>query len=160
MEKEILRLLIDNARMPVEEIAARLSVSTGEVTAMIKKLEAANIIKGYTAVINEEGLDENRVMAIIEVKITPQREGGFDYVANRISKFSEVSEVYLVSGGYDLRIEVIGRNLNEVALFVSSKLATIDGVISTVTHFLLKKYKESGKIIHDEEEYERLKVSP
>ncbi len=160
MEKEILRLLMDNARMPAEEIAARLGVSAAEVAAAIKKLEVTNVIKGYTAVVNEESLDENRVMAIIEVKVTPQREGGFDYVAKRISKFPEVSEVYLVSGGYDLRIEVNGHNLNEVALFVSSKLSTIDGVISTVTHFLLKKYKEAGKIIHDEEEYERLKVSP
>jgi len=160
MEKEILRLLMDNARMPAEEIAARLGVSAAEAAAAIKRLEVTNVIKGYTAVVNEESLDENRVMAIIEVKVTPQREGGFDYVAKRISKFPEVSEVYLVSGGYDLRIEVNGNNLNEVALFVSSKLATIEGVISTVTHFLLKKYKEAGKIIHDEEEYERLKVSP
>ena len=160
MEKELLRLLLDNARMPVEEIAARLGVSAAAAAAAITKLEKNNVIKGYTAVVNEESLDENRVMAIIEVKITPQREGGFDAVAKRISKFPEVSEVYLVSGGYDLRIEVNGRTLNDVALFVSSKLSTIDGVISTVTHFLLKKYKEAGKIIHDEEENERLKVSP
>ena len=119
-----------------------------------------NVVKGYTAIINEEALENAAVKAIIEVKVSPSREGGFDPVARRISKFPEVSEVYLVSGGYDLRLVVKGRDLNEVASFVARKLSTIDGVISTGTHFMLKKYKESGKILQDEEDYERLKVSP
>lgn len=160
MKKEILRLLSDNARISTKEIAERLHMDVSKVEATIDELEKSDIIKGYTAVINEDKLHDNRVKAIIEVKVTPQRDGGFDQVARRISKFPEVSEVYLVSGGYDLRIEVTGENLQEVAQFVSSKLATIDGVISTMTHFLLKKYKEAGKIIHDEEQNERLKISP
>lgn len=160
MEKEILRLLTDNARISVEEMAERLGADGESIAATLKRLEDSNVIKGYTAVINEEMLEESQVKAVIEVKVTPQRDGGFDQVAKRISKFPEVSSVYLVSGGYDLRVEVTGQNLQEVAMFVSSKLSTIDGVISTVTHFLLKKYKQAGKIIHNEENYERLKISP
>lgn len=160
MEKEILRLLTKNARMSVEEIADRLSTDSESVAATIKKLEDNNVIKGYIIVVNEEELEEHQVKAMIEVKVTPDRSQGFDNVAKRISKFPEVTNVYLVSGGYDLRIEVVGQNLQEVALFVSSKLSTIDGVISTVTHFLLKKYKQAGVIIHNEEENERLKISP
>jgi DNA-binding Lrp family transcriptional regulator len=160
MEKEILRLLTKNARMSVEEIADRLSTDSESVATIIKKLEDDNIIKGYIVVVNEEELEEHQVKAMIEVKVTPDRSQGFDNVAKRISKFPEVTNVYLVSGGYDLRIEVVGQNLQEVALFVSSKLSTIDGVISTVTHFLLKKYKQAGVIIHNEEENERLKISP
>ncbi len=160
MEKEILRLLVKNARMSVEEMAERLGTDGKTVAATIEKLEKNNVVKGYTAVINDEELEEHQVRAMIEVKVTPDRDRGFDSVAKRISKFPEVSNVYLVSGGYDLRVEVVGQNLQSVALFVSSKLSTIDGVISTVTHFLLKKYKQAGVIIHNEEENERLKVSP
>jgi len=160
MREEVIRLLKDNARITAKEIAERLAVDAAAAAAMIKKLEDDNVIKGYTAVINDEALENVPVKAIIEVKVSPSREGGFDPVARRISKFPEVAEVYLVSGGYDLRLVVKGRDLNEVASFVARKLSTIEGVISTGTHFLLKKYKESGKILHDEEDYERLKVTP
>ncbi|WET06377.1 Lrp/AsnC family transcriptional regulator [Lentisphaerota bacterium ZTH] len=160
MKKNILNLLQENARISANEIAARVGVDEATVEEIIKELEQSNIIKGYKAILNEEALDDNSTRALIEVKVTPQRDGGFDRAAKRICRFPEVTDCYLVSGDYDLRLEVKGRSLQEIASFVSGKLATIDGVISTATVFLLKKYKESGKILDDEEEYERLKVSP
>tara|TARA_B100000609_G_scaffold192818_1_gene183409 strand:- start:310 stop:792 length:483 start_codon:yes stop_codon:yes gene_type:complete len=160
MEKELIELLRDNARISVEEIAARLDAKVDEVEELIRSLEQRRIIRGYKAVINDDELEDVPVKAIIEVRITPQREGGFDKVARRIAKFEEVTDVYLISGGYDLKLEVHGKSLHEIAMFVSSRLATIDGVISTATHFVLKKYKESGTLLENEEEYERLRVSP
>lgn len=160
MQNEVLRMLNENARLTPGQIAERLNKSEKEVAALIKRLEEDNIIKGYRAIIDESVFSSNCVKAIIEVKVRPERDGGFNNIAKRVSKFSEVSSLYLVSGGFDLLIEVQGGTLQEVADFVSSKLSTIEGVISTSTHFLLKKYKESGKMLHNEEEYERLKVSP
>jgi DNA-binding Lrp family transcriptional regulator len=157
---EILRLLGENGRISLKEISARLNRAEEDVASAIKALEDDGIIIGYRAVYDESKLPENAVKAIIEVKTRPQREGGFDHIAKRISKFPEVSSVYLVSGGFDLLLEIKGENLNAVAQFVSSKLATMEGVISTATHFLLKKYKESGKLMQEEEEHERLKVTP
>jgi DNA-binding Lrp family transcriptional regulator len=160
MKQSILNLLSENARISAEEIASRVGVEESKVEEIIKELEESNIIKGYKAILNEEALDDNLVRALIEVKVTPQREGGFDRVAKRISRFPEVTDCYLVSGDYDLRLEVKGTSLQEIASFVSGKLATIDGILSTATVFLLKKYKESGRIMDNEEKYERLKVSP
>lgn len=160
MCNDILRLLSENARITDEEIAERLDISVEDVIEERTKMEKTGTIKGYRAIIDETVLPESQVKAIIEVKVTPQREGGFDKIAKRLSKFSEVSSVYLMSGGYDLELVVQGNTLHEVAYFVSNKLATIDGVISTSTHFLLKKYKELGEILEDNEEYERLKVTP
>ncbi|MCP3966473.1 MAG: Lrp/AsnC family transcriptional regulator [Lentisphaerae bacterium] len=160
VKKNILNLLRENARISAKEIGARVGVDEAKVEGIIKELEQSNIIKGYKAILNEGALDDNSTRALIEVKVTPQRDGGFDRAAKRICRFPEVTDCYLVSGDYDLRLEVTGSSLQEIASFVSGKLATIDGVISTATVFLLKKYKESGKILDDEEEYERLKVSP
>jgi DNA-binding Lrp family transcriptional regulator len=160
MEKDIINLLRENARMSSEEIAARLEATVNEVETIIKSLEERQIIRGYKAVINDDELEEVPVKAIIEVRITPQREGGFDKVARRIARFDEVTDVYLISGGYDLKLEIHGKSLHEIAMFVSSSLATIEGVISTATHFVLKKYKESGKLLENDEDYERLKISP
>ncbi len=160
MEKDILRLLSENGRITAAEIAERLDKSEDKIKNIIEKLESEGIIKGYKAIIGESDLPGNMVRAIIEVRIRPERDGGFNHIAERIGKFNEVVSLYLVSGGYDLQLEVQGDTLQDVAEFVSSKLATIDGVISTATHFLLKKYKESGLILHNEEEYERLKVTP
>ena len=160
MKNEIIDLLRENARMSTEEIAARLEATVSEVETTIKSLEELQIIRGYKAVINDEALEEVPVKAIIEVRITPQREGGFDKVARRIASFDEVTDVYLISGGYDLKLEVHGKSLHEIAMFVSSRLATIDGVISTATHFVLKKYKESGTLLENDEDYERLKIAP
>ncbi len=160
MEEKIIDLLRDNARISVEEIAARLEVTVNEVETAIKSLEERQVIRGYKAVINDDELEEVPVKAIIEVRITPQREGGFDKVARRIARFDEVTDVYLISGGYDLKLEIKGKSLHEIAMFVSSRLATIEGVISTATHFVLKKYKESGTLLEIDEDYERLKISP
>lgn len=158
MQKNILNLLRENARMSLAEIALRLNTSEKEVADIVADLEKKNIICGYTAILNEQCTD--KVNALIEVKITPQRDGGFDTVAKRIAKFDEVKELYLVSGSYDLLLEVEGESLQQVAMFVSGKLSTIDGVLSCATSFQLKKYKQSGRIIEDEESYERLKVCP
>lgn len=161
MEEKILNLLKENGRISYEEIADRLNVARAEVSAVIENLEKQKIICGYTAIIDENAVTSNKkVQALIEVKVTPQRDGGFDKVAKRIAKFAEVKELALVSGGYDLLLTVEGDTLQEIASFVSGKLSTIDGVLSTATSFQLKKYKEAGRIIASEESYERLKVCP
>lgn len=160
MEKDILELLMTNARTPSEVIAAQLGAEPAEVEAIIADLEAREIIKGYQPIVNEDLMDNHQVRALIEVKVTPQREGGFDTVAKRIAKFTEVKNLFLVSGSYDLLLEVYGNSLNEIAMFVASKLSTIEGVLSTSTAFTLKKYKESGRIMEDDEEFKRLQVCP
>ena len=158
MEKKIIELLCENARLSVSELAERCGASEAEVAAAIKSLEKQGIICGYTAILDDRALGENRVRALIEVKVTPKREGGFDEVARRIAKYPEVVDVMLISGGFDLLLTVEGTSLAKVANFVSEKLATIDGVLSTSTGFILKKYKESGRMMQKDEEYERLKV--
>lgn len=160
MTEKVLRLLQENARMSLEELAARASGTPAEIAQCIAELEEKQIIQGYTVIVNESELPGNRVRAIIEVKVTPRRDGGFDEVAKRIGRFPEVSRLYLVSGGYDLLLEIEGDTLQDVASFVSERLATIDGVLSTSTSFQLKKYKESGRLLAGDEEYERLKVCP
>ena len=160
LKKQLLRLLSQDARMAVSDIAERLDVTEETVSAAIKELEDANEIVGYCALIDESVLPEAAVKAIIEVKIRPERDGGFDRIARRLSKFPQVTSLYLMSGGFDLMVEVRGATLNDVAMFVSSKLAPIDGVLSTATHFLLKKYKEAGKLYQEEESNERLQVTP
>lgn len=160
MKTKIIRLLQDNARIPINEIANRLDTNEDNVLKLIKELEDDKVIQGYHAIIDETIINKHVVKALIQVSIRPEREGGFDKVAKRLSKFPEVTSLYLVSGGFDLQVVVEGETLNEVASFVSSKLATIEGVTSTATHFLLKKYKESGQILYGEDEYERLKVTP
>ncbi|MCI7644241.1 MAG: Lrp/AsnC family transcriptional regulator [Lentisphaeria bacterium] len=160
MKAAIIKLLTENARFSLQDIAARLGITAAEADKIIKELEADKVICGYTAILNENELAENYVRALIEVKVTPQRDGGFDKIAKRLAKFAEVTDLYLVSGNYDLRVEVKGKTLQEVANFVAAKLSTIDGVLSTSTLFLLKKYKESGRIIDNDEEYNRLKICP
>ncbi|MBO5202848.1 MAG: Lrp/AsnC family transcriptional regulator [Lentisphaeria bacterium] len=159
-KKNLLRLLAENARRPLEDMADRLETTPEKVADAITELEEANEIVGYCALIDESVLPEAAVKAIIEIKIRPEREGGFDRIARRLSKFPQVTSLYLMSGGFDLMAEVRGATLNDVAMFVSSKLATIDGVLSTATHFLLKKYKEAGKLYEEEETNERLQVTP
>ena len=131
-----------------------------EVAAKIKGYEKDQIILGYRTVLNEEKLGVDVVRAVIEVKITPERGGGFDRLAERIAKYSEVHSCYLMSGGYDLLVVVEGKTLREVATFVSEKLATIQGVLSTATHFMLKPYKEQGVLMAREHNEERLAVTP
>ncbi|MEY2407649.1 MAG: hypothetical protein QOF48_319 [Verrucomicrobiota bacterium] len=156
----LLKLLQDNAAFQPAQLAAMLGVSDAEITARIKAYERDDVILGYKAVLNEEKLGRDIVRAVIEVKITPERGGGFDRLAERIAKYTEVHSCHLMSGGYDLIVVVEGTNLREVASFVSEKLATIQGVISTATHFMLKAYKEQGILVKREHNEERLAVSP
>jgi DNA-binding Lrp family transcriptional regulator len=130
------------------------------VAAKIEAYEQAGTIRGYRTLINEDNLPEDNVMAVIEVKVQPEREGGFDRIARRISGFPEVVNMHLMSGKYDLLLFVGGKNLREVASFVSERLATMDGVLSTGTHFMLKTYKEDGVLMDGEKVDDRLQVSP
>lgn len=156
----ILQLLATNARLTDKEIAERLSISEEEVTEQRTALENNGSILGYQAVINDEAEHDAGVVAFIEVKVTPERDGGFDRLAYRISRFDEVSSCYLASGGFDLLVMLEGKNMREIANFVSSKLSTLDGVLSTSTHFHLKTYKKNGCIFEAPEQDSRLIVSP
>lgn len=156
----LLKLLHANAALKPAQLAAMLNISETEVVSKIKEYEASEVILGYRTVLNEEKLNREIVRAVIEVKITPERGGGFDRLAERIAKYSEVESCYLMSGGYDLLVIVQGANLREVATFVSEKLATIQGVISTATHFMLKPYKQQGVLMKREVNEERLAVTP
>ncbi len=157
---ELLKLLRDDASLTPAQIAGRLNLAEVEVETKIKELEINGVILGYRTVINEEKLEVDIVRAVIEVKITPEREGGFDRLAARIARFDEVQSCYLMSGGYDLMVVVEGTDLKSVSAFVSEKLATIQGVISTVTHFMLKPYKEQGVLMEGEFSDEKLAVAP
>jgi DNA-binding Lrp family transcriptional regulator len=156
----ILKLLQENAALKPAQLAKMLNLPESEIAAKIKAYEESEVILGYRAVLNEEKIGLDIVRAVIEVKITPERGGGFDRLAERIAKYAEVRSCYLMSGGYDLLVVVEGTNLRELATFVSEKLATIHGVISTATHFMLKIYKEQGLLIREEANEERLAVSP
>ncbi|MEW6160024.1 MAG: Lrp/AsnC family transcriptional regulator [Verrucomicrobiota bacterium] len=156
----LLKLLHNDASLTPAKLASLLNLTESEVINKIESYEGDQIILGYRTILNEEKLGREIVRAVIEVKITPEREGGFNRLAERIAKYSEVSSCYLMSGGYDLLVVVEGTNLREVATFVSEKLATIQGVISTATHFMLKPYKEQGVLMTPERNEERLAVSP
>jgi len=146
MKNEILRILAKNSRTSNEQIALMLGKQVEEVIQAISELEEKNIIMGYQATVNWEKTDREAVMAFIEVRVTPQRDKGFDKVAERIYQYPQVKSCNLMSGGYDLFVAVEGKTMKEVALFVAEKLATIESVISTATHFVLKQYKENGVI--------------
>lgn len=157
---KLLKLLKENALESTSNLAKMLDISEGEVKKRIKEYEESGVIRAYKAIVNEDQLDLDRVRAVIEVKITPEREGGFDRIASSLSRFDEVESLFLMSGGYDLLVFVKGKTLHEVARFVSEKLATIQGVISTGTHFMLKTYKDQNVLMETEESDERLQVSP
>src|SRR5512136_2500695 len=157
---ELLRILQTNALESHENIARMLGVPATDVAKRIAKYEKNGIIRGYQAILNEDKLELDTVTAVIEVKVTPQREGGFDTIAERISRFPEVRSAYLMSGAYDLLLFVEGRNLREVAGFVSERLSPLEGVLSTSTHFMLKTYKRFGVLMHQESSDERLTISP
>lgn len=156
----MLKLLQENAALKPAQLAAMLHLPEGDVEKKIKAFEKEKVILGYKTILNEEKLGLELVRAVIEVKITPEREGGFDRLAERIAKYSEVQSCYLMSGGYDLLVVVEGGTLRAVATFVSEKLATISGVLSTATHFMLKPYKEQGILMTQDKNDERLAVSP
>jgi DNA-binding Lrp family transcriptional regulator len=156
----LLKLLRENAALRVSQLSAMLNISEEEVSQKIRRYEAEGVILGYRTILDEEKLDVDMVRAVIEVKITPERGGGFDRLAERIAKYAEVRSCYLMSGSYDLLVVVEGNTLRELASFVSEKLATIQGVLSTATHFMLKPYKEQGVLmVHDRDE-DRLPVTP
>lgn len=157
---ELLTLLRRNALESPRNLARMLNLTEPEVRQKIADYEKAGIIRGYQAIVNTDQLNMDLVRAVIEIKVTPEREGGFNRVAERISKFSEVESLNLMSGTYDLLAVVTGKDLKEVAFFVSDKLATINGILSVATHFMLKTYKSNGVLMEEERNDERLQVAP
>jgi DNA-binding Lrp family transcriptional regulator len=157
---ELIKLLLQNGRETPANLARMLATTESAVCERIQAYEKQGVIRGYQAIVNADRLDLDQVRAVIEIKITPEREGGFNRLAERLGKFPEVEALYLMSGTYDLLAFVVGRDLKEVAFFVSEKLATIEGIVSTATHFMLKTYKEHGVMMEEKEKHERLKVSP
>jgi len=156
----LLDILRRKARASLKELAEMTDSTEAEVEGEISAWEKDRTILGYHAVTNPEILGDTSVSAFIEVRVTPERGGGFDRLAMRIARFDQVVSCYLASGGYDLLVLVEGHDLREVARFVSEKLSSLDGVISTATHFRLKTYKENGFLFESEPETERLAVSP
>ncbi len=150
-EREILNILTEDARIPAKKIAAMLSVSEEEVKACISGMEKSGLLVKYTAIINSEKTEEAVVEALIEVKVSPKKKEGFDGIAKQIASFPEVKAVYLMSGAYDLAVFIEDKTLQQVARFVSERISTFDGVISTATHFILKKYKIEGVMTEREE---------
>ncbi len=156
----LIKLLKQNARLSCKELAAMTGMSETAVEDRIKTLEHEGVIKGYSAIVNDEAADKNTVTAFIEVKVTPKADCGFDDIARTIMMYDEVESLTLMSGAFDLAVTISGTNYKEVALFVAQRLSTIDGVISTATHFVLKRYKEKGIFIENEADDERGFVSP
>ncbi len=156
---EIFEILEDNARATPEQIAAMVDISAGKVKSIIKKAEEDKTILKYKTIINWAKLGREEVLALIEVKVAPQRDVGFDAIAERICRFQEVYSAYLVSGTYDLAILAKGKNMQEIAGFVTGKLAPLEKVQSTTTHFLLKRYKDDGELLEPTEENKRLPLS-
>ena len=160
MNDPLLALLQTKARYTNEELAELLSLDTEAINQRISDWEKDGIILGYQAVIDKSKVDSSLVTAFIEVKVTPERGGGFDRLAMRVARFDQVVSCYLASGGYDLMVVVEGTDLHDVARFVSEKLSSLDGVISSATHFRLKAYKEKGFLFESEEPEGRLPVTP
>ena len=157
---EILEILSENAKASASEIAALLGRSETDVAREIKELEDAGIIRKYITLINWEKLDQSLVFAVLELKVALQRKTGYDSVAERIANFSEVDSVRLISGGHDLSITVRGKSMKDIAYFVAEKIAPLEGVQSTCTHFILKSYKEHGVILTDKPKPKRLVITP
>lgn len=157
---EILRILVRDGKSKAEDIASMTGLSVTEVNQRIEKYETEGIIKRYKAIVDWEKAGSENVTAFIDVKVAPAREVGFDKVANRIARFPEVISVWLVSGNNDLRVMVQEENLRELGRFVAEKLATIDGVRGTETHFVMRRYKEDNDLFIEAEEDSRLVVSP
>ena len=161
MKNEILRLLENNSRLSAEDIAIMIGKDVAEVRTAITEMENAQIICGYNTLINWDHTESKEVVtALIEVRVTPQRGEGFDKVAERIFQYSEVKSVYLMSGGFDFTVIIEGKTMKEVALFVAQKLAPLESVLSTSTHFVLKKYKDYGVVFEEEKKDGRMIVSP
>ena len=160
MREQILAIIEKNSRISVKELAVILGAEEIDVANELKALEEEGIICGYHTMIDWEKTDIEKVTALIEVRITPQRGQGFDKLAERIYKYPEVNSVYLISGGYDLLVSLEGKSLKQVSSFVSDKLSTLEGVLSTATHFVLKKYKDHGTILGKKYEDTREMITP
>ena len=161
MREKILDVLEKNGRIDLKEMAIMLGYSEAEVANEIADMEKEHVICGYNTLINWDKTDREYVTAMIEVKVTPQRDRGFDKIAERIYGFDEVKSVYLMSGGFDLLVMMEGKNIREISFFISNKLSTLDSVLSTATHFVLKKYKDHGVVLEKKDtEDERMIVSP
>ncbi len=160
LREQILNIIEKNSRVEANELAVRLGVSEDAVLYEMGKMEEEGIICGYHTMIDWEKTKEEKVTALIEVRVTPQRGQGFDSIAERIYKYPEVQSVYLISGGYDLLITLEGKSIKEISSFVSDKLSTLESVLSTATHFILKKYKDHGTIMTKKTEDERMMITP
>ena len=157
---ELLRILEENSRLSAEEIATMTRLDAGEVAKRVSALEAANVIKGYSTVINWEKAGNGEVSAIIELKVSPERDYGYDRIAERLSRFRQVKTLRLMTGTYDLQLLVTGKNMQDVSRFVSEHVAPMDRIRETATHIIMKSYKENGNTLFEQREPERLPISP
>lgn len=160
MREKILAIIEKNRRIDLKDLAALLGESEAAVANEIADMEKENIICGYHTMINWDNTGNEKVIALIEVKVTPQRGMGFDKIAERIYQYSEVNSVYLMSGAFDFTVIIEGKTMREVAQFVSEKLSPMDSVLSTATHFVLKKYKDHGTIMYEKPGDERMMITP
>ena len=158
LQKDILAILSQDARMSAKKISAVLSVDEAEVKNCIEDMEKSGLLVKYTAIVNSEKAEDSLVEALIEVKVTPKKKDGFDGIAKQIASFPEVKAVYLMSGAYDLAVFLEDKTLQQVSRFVSERISTFDGVLSTATHFILKKYKIEGVLTEKEDEDNRLSI--
>ena len=160
MREQILAIIEKNSRIDLHELAVILGMEETDVVNEMEQMEKEGIICGYHTLIDWEKTSVEKVNALIEVRVTPQRGKGFDSIAERIYKYPEVHAVYLISGGYDLLVSLEGKTLKEVSNFVSDKLSTLETVISTATHFILKKYKDHGTVLDRKQSDERMQLTP
>jgi len=160
MREKILNYVEKNSRVDLKELAVLLGMNEVDVVNELSAMEAEGIICGYHTIIDWDKVTEERVNALIEVKVTPKRGKGFDEIAERIYKYPEVTSCYLMSGGFDLLVCIEGKTLKDISTFVSQKLSTLDSILSTTTHFILKKYKDHGTIMHQKYEDERMIMTP
>ena len=160
MREKILTFIEKNSRIDIKELAIMLGVEEAVVMNELEQMEAEHIICGYHTIIDWDKVGMEKVTAMIEVRVTPQRGMGFDKVAERIYNYPEVNSVYLISGGFDFMVTLEGKSLREVSQFVSEKLSTLDAILSTKTNFILKKYKDHGTIIAEQKKDERIQMTP
>ncbi|MCR5728286.1 MAG: Lrp/AsnC family transcriptional regulator [Lachnospiraceae bacterium] len=159
LKEKILRTIAKDSRIDLDEMAIRLGCTKDELTVAIAEMEADKVICGYPTLIDWDKVSEEKVTALIELKVTPQRGQGFDMIAERIYKFDEVESVYLMSGGFDLTVIIRGKSMREVSRFVFEKLAPMESIQSTATHFVLKKYKDQGIVMQFESDDERIQMN-
>ena len=160
MREELLSIIEKNSRIDIKELAVRLGVEEVDIANELEALERENIICGYHTLVDWEKTSVEKITALIEVRVTPQRGQGFDRIAERIYNYPEVKSVYLISGGFDLLVTLEERSLKEIAAFVSDKLSTMDSILSTGTHFILKKYKDHGTVLEKKHVDEREVITP